>query len=108
MNVFNEYGRRIEKEIRPKSYPIAAKMLEKEQDIPIEAKRPKRDYGSCMSTCQCFAQSRMYGDTIAQLFEDNWYPEPVIGFGLAEPSQYFLDGHNRYPGGVGSLEAGAD
>jgi uncharacterized protein (DUF169 family) len=108
MSIFNEYGKRIEKQIRPKSYPLAVKMLEKEEDIPDEAKRPKRDFGACMSTCQCFALSRTQGATIAQLFEDNWCPEPVIGFGLAEPPQYFLDGHNRYPGGVESLEAGAN
>jgi uncharacterized protein (DUF169 family) len=36
-----------------------------------------------------------------------WCPEPVIGFGLQPPPSYFLEGHNRYPGGVASLEAGA-
>ena len=108
MNVFNEYGRRIEAQIRPKSYPLAIKMLEREEDIPEEADRPKRDFGTCMSTCQCFALSRMFGATMAQLFEDMWCPEPVIGLGLAEPPQYFLDGHNRYPDGVESLEAGAN
>ena len=108
MNVFNEYGKRIEKQIRSASRPMAVKLLESEDEIPEEAKRPKRDYGACISTCQCFALSRMYGETVAQLFEDMWCPEPVIGFGLAEPPQYFLDGHNRYPGGVASLEAGAN
>jgi len=108
MNVFNEYGKRIEEQIRPASHPMAVKLLESENDIPEEAKRPKRDYGACISTCQCFALSRMYGETVAQLFEDMWCPEPVIGFGLAETPKYFLDGHNRYPGGVASLEAGAN
>lgn len=46
--------------------------------------------------------------SIAMLKEDMWCPEPVIGFGLVEPPQYFLDGHNRYPDGVESLEAGAN
>jgi len=108
LSVFNEYGRRIEAQIRPKSYPLAIKMLEREEDIPEEAERPKRDFGTCMSTCQCFALSRMFGATMAQLFEDMWCPEPVIGLGLAELPQYFLDGHNRYPDGVESLEAGAN
>jgi len=108
LNVYNDYGRRIEEQIRPKSYPLAVKMLEREEDVPEEAKRPKRDFGVCMSTCQCFSLSRRFGTVMAQLFEDNWCPEPVIGFGLAEPPQFFLDGHNRYPGGVESLEAGAN
>ena len=108
MNVFNDYGKRIEEQIRPMSHPLAIKMLEREEDIPEEAKRPTRDFRACMSTCQCFALSRKFGVTMAQLFEDMWCPEPVIGFGLAEPPQYFLDGHNRYPDGVESLEAGAN
>jgi uncharacterized protein (DUF169 family) len=37
-----------------------------------------------------------------------WCPEPVIGLGLAEPPQFFLDGHNRYPDGVKTLQAGAN
>ena len=108
MNVFNDYGKRIEEQIRPMSHPLAIKMLEREEDIPEEAKRPRRDFRACMSTCQCFALSRKFGVTMAQLFEDMWCPEPVIGLGLAEPPQYFLDGHNRYPDGVESLEAGAN
>jgi len=108
LNVYNEYGRRIEEQIRTKSHPLAIKMLERKEDLPKEAERPKRDLGVCMSTCQCFALSRKFGATMAQLFEDMWCPEPVIGFGLAAPPQYFLDGHNRYPDGVESLEAGAN
>lgn len=108
MNKFNEYGKRIEEQIRPLSYPLAIKMIEKDRDIPKDAKRPKRDFKKCMSTCQCFSLSRKFGETIAQLFEDMWCPEPVIGFGLCEPPQFFLEGHNRYPIGVASLEAGAN
>lgn len=90
------------------SLPIAVKMLEREEDIPVGAKRPVKDYGACISTCQVFALSRKYGETVAQLFEDMWCPEPVIGFGLAETPQFFLEGNNRYPGGVASLEAGGN
>ena len=37
-----------------------------------------------------------------------WCPEPIIGFGLAEPPEYFFEGKTRYPNGVKSLEAGAN
>jgi uncharacterized protein (DUF169 family) len=90
------------------SHPLAIKMIKTEEDIPADARRPKRDFKVCMSTCQCFSLSRKSGMTIVQLFEDMWCPEPVIGFGLAKPPQYFLDGNNRYPEGVVSLEAGAN
>jgi uncharacterized protein (DUF169 family) len=106
--VFNEYGKLIEEEIRPKSHPLAVKMISNEQAISVEAKRPKKDFGACMATCQCFSLSRRSGETIVQLLEDMWCPEPVIGFGLAKPPQYFLDGYNRYPGGVETLEVGAN
>jgi uncharacterized protein (DUF169 family) len=105
---FNDFGECIEAQLRLSSYPLAVKMLRSKEDIPQEAKRPTVDYGKCLAACQCFALSRKYGETVAELFEDHWCPEPVIGFGLAEPPKFFLDGHNRYPNGVASLEAGAN
>ena len=108
MNVYNEYGKRLENLIRPNSSPLAVRMLRAPDEVPEEALRPVRDFGKCMSTCQTFALSRRFGETVAQLFEDMWCPEPVIGFGLAEPPQYFYEGKTRYPAGVESLEAGAN
>jgi uncharacterized protein (DUF169 family) len=108
LSVYNDYCRRIERQIRPSSHPLAIKMLESAEDIPEGSKRPVRDYGKCMSTCQVFALSRKYGETVAQLFEDMWCPEPVIGFGLAETPRFFLEGRNRFPGGVASLQSGAN
>jgi uncharacterized protein (DUF169 family) len=108
LSVYNDYCRRIERQIRPNSHPIAIKLLESENDIPEGSMRPVRDYGKCMSTCQVFALSRKYGETVAQLFEDMWCPEPVIGFGLAEPPKLFLEGRNRYPGGVATIQSGAN
>jgi uncharacterized protein (DUF169 family) len=107
VNKWNEYARRIEDKIMPNSNILAIKMLESEGDIPEGSVRPKRDFGSCLSTCQCFALSRRERVTIAQLMEDMWCPEPVIGFGIAETPQYFLDGNNRLQN-VESLEAGAN
>jgi uncharacterized protein (DUF169 family) len=108
LNPFNDYGRCIEEQIRPASYPLAIKMLRSLDEVPVDAERPKRDYGACLSTCQCFSLSRKFGKTVAQLFEDMWCPEPVIGLGLAEPPNYFFEGKTRYPDGVSSLEAGAN
>ena len=108
LSEFNDYGKRIVKQIWPSSHPLAVKMLEDRDEVPEMAKRPTVDYGKCLSTCQAFALSRKYGECVAQFFEDMWCPEPVIGFGLAEPPQYFLDGNNRYPDGVASQEAGAN
>ena len=106
MNVYNEYGKSLENLIRPNSHPLAVRMLRSPDEVPDEALRPVRDFGKCMSTCQIFALSRRFGETVAQLFEDMWCPEPVIGFGLQDAPEYFMDGNNRYPRDVSSPEAG--
>lgn len=108
MNKFNELGIQIERQIRLNTYPLAVKMIKTLDDIPESSIRPLNDFGKCLSTCQAFALSRRFGETVAQLFEDMWCPEPVIGFGLAEPPEYFFEGKTRYPAGVKSLEAGAN
>jgi uncharacterized protein (DUF169 family) len=41
------------------------------------------------------------------LKEDMWCSEAVIGFGLGEPPQYFLDGYSRFPQEVETLKAGS-
>jgi len=108
MSQFNEMGLKLEQQLRLNTHPLAIKMLESPDDIPEEAIRPLKNFGKCLSTCQAFALSRRFGETVAQLFEDMWCPEPVIGFGLAEPPDYFFEGKTRYPVGVKSLEAGAN
>lgn len=40
------------------------------------------------------------------LKEDMYCFEPVIGYGMGEPPQEFLNGENRYPGDVETREAG--
>ncbi len=103
---FHEYGEELERRLRLKTYPLALKLLERENEIPAEAKRPLKHLGHHLSLCQAFQVSRRAGGTIAMLKEDHWCCEPVIGFGLGEPPEFFLEGHNRYPRDVASLEAG--
>jgi len=105
---FRKYAEEIERHVRPTTYPFAVRMLRSMDEVPEGAKRPKRDFGKCLSACQGFTLARRYGMSIAMLKEDMWCPEPVIGFGLAETPQYFLEGHNRYPGSVENLKAGAN
>lgn len=108
MNFLRECAERIDKKIRPATLPFAVKLLKRGEDIPDGAQRPKRDFGTCLATCQGFSMSRRYGMSIAMLKEDMWCPEPVIGYGLAAPPKIFLEGHNRYPKVVETLEAGAN
>lgn len=108
LSYYHQCGEELERELRLKTYPMALKLLEKESDIPEDAKRPTRDLGFHLSLCQAFQLSRREGATIAMLLADNWCFEPVVGFGLAAPPERFLQGHNRFPRDVASLEAGSN
>ncbi len=103
----HKYAEEFEKRLRLKTFPLAVKLMEKEEDIPEEAVRPLRDLGYHMPLCQVFATSRRDGTLMAALKEDMLCFEPVVGYGLAEPPQYFLEGHNRFPEDVESLEVGS-
>ena len=107
LNTFCEYGKELEKRLRLKTYPLALKLLQKGTDIPDGAVRPFEDFGYHLSLCQAFQLSRREGQTIAMLKEDMWCFEPVVGYGLAEPPEAFMQGHNRYPQDVSTLEAGS-
>ena len=108
LDIFRGYGEELDRRLRLKTFPVAVKLLEKESDIPDDAIRPVRDLGYHLSLCQCFAQSRREGMVIAELKEDMWCFEPVVGYGLAEPPEYFLEGNNRFPEDVKNLEAGSN
>ena len=120
-DVIHQYGEELERRLRLKTFPLAVKLLEREEDIPKGAQRPMRDFGYHLSLCQAFLRSRVEGTNIygapidgmappspaiAMLKEDMWCPEPIIGYGLAEAPPYFLEGHTRFPGTHKTLEAG--
>jgi uncharacterized protein (DUF169 family) len=106
LNQYHEYGEELEKKLRLKTFPLALRFLKKEEEIPEGTQRPLRDTGHHSSLCQSFQLSRREGAAIAMLKEDMWCPEPVIGYGLGEPPAYFMEGHNRFPKDVKTLEAG--
>jgi uncharacterized protein (DUF169 family) len=99
-------GEELARRLSLRTFPLAMKLLEREKDIPQGAMRPLRDLGYHLELCQAYATSRREGTTIALLLEDMWCMEPIIGYGFAEPPKYFLDGHNRFPQDVETLEAG--
>jgi len=96
----------LEKRLRLKTFPLAIRLLRKDEEPPEGMVRPKRDMGHHLSLCQAFQCSRRDGTPIAMLREDMWCPEPVIGFGLQDAPEYFMGGNNRYPRDVSSPEAG--
>jgi len=99
-NTFREYADELESRLRLKTFPLALKLLERDSDVPAGAVRPVKDLGYHLSLCQAFQLSRREGMTVAMQKNDMWCFEPVVGYGLAEPPDYFLQGRNRYPGEV--------
>jgi uncharacterized protein (DUF169 family) len=73
-------------------------LLEKEEDIPEGAIRPKKDRGIHLAQCQAFAMSRRRGRTVAMLKEDHWCWAPLMGYGLVEdPQDDFVNSHAYFP-----------
>jgi uncharacterized protein (DUF169 family) len=102
---YNSYGEELEKLLLLRTSPIAVKMLEREEDIPAEAIRPKIDRGHHLAQCQAFAMSRREKATVALLKEDNWCWAPLIGYGLVEMPELFSEGDLFFPHFVESREA---
>jgi uncharacterized protein (DUF169 family) len=95
---YNSYGEEIEKLLLLRTSPIAVKMLEREEDIPEGAIRPRRDQGVHYAQCQAFTMSRRHRATVAMLKEDNWCWAPPIAYGLVEkPDDPFIQGHAMFP-----------
>ncbi|MFC2067101.1 DUF169 domain-containing protein [Chloroflexota bacterium] len=105
LSELNSYGEELEKRLRLKTFPFAVKLLEKEADIPEGAVRPKRDLGYHLALCQGFAMSRRDGKHMAMFLEDMWCYSPVLALGIAEPPEYYLEGHTYFPGHVSTLGA---
>ena len=104
----HQWAEEFERRLRLKTFPLAVKLLEKEEHIHEGAMRPMRDLGYHLPLCQGYAISRREGTLVAMLKEDMWCFEPVVGYGIAEPPQYFLDGNNRFPQDVETIEAGSN
>ncbi|MFO7837574.1 MAG: DUF169 domain-containing protein [Candidatus Thorarchaeota archaeon] len=103
---YRKYGEELLARLKLRTYPLALKLMKTESEIPSGAHRPLRDSGHHLSLCQAFQKSRREGMEVAMLKEDMWCFEPVVGYGLGEPPEYFMDGNNRYPVDVETQEAG--
>jgi len=81
---FNRHGDELERLLLLRTSPLAIKVLEKEEEIPEDAFRPRRDHGFHLSQCQAFAMSRRQRITVVMQKEDHWCWAPLIGFGLVD------------------------
>jgi uncharacterized protein (DUF169 family) len=74
--------------IKHQTYPLAIKMLQSEDEISQDAKRPLRDYGASFALCQALAISRKEGLTIVLDKESQSCPIALVGLGFVRPEEY--------------------
>ena len=104
----NKCGEELETRLQLRTSPVALKMIEREEDIPEGAIRPRKETGYHLDLCQAFARSRRERVAVAMLKEDHWCYVPVLAFGLAEAPAFFLEGYTDFPSRVADLEAARD
>jgi uncharacterized protein (DUF169 family) len=97
LNKIKQFGEELDTLLQLRTSSLAVRMLEKEEDIPENAVRPKRDLGKHVAQCQAFALSRRKEKTIAVLKEDNWCWAPLLSFGLVEIPEFFMEGKAFFP-----------
>ncbi len=82
----------MSKHIRPETFPLAIKMAKKGEVLPEKIKRPVRDLGVEVATCQGFSLARRYGWSLAIYGEDISCPLTKVAFGFEKEVAYFTDG----------------
>lgn len=107
MHHLKAFREAVDNYIRPRTPPVAVKLLKREADIPESAQRPLRDLGHRVALCQGFAFARRNGVTLAMLKEDQYCPLGIIALGLVEPPAFWLEGNTNLGRYAGTPEAAA-
>lgn len=101
------FAREIELLVRPQTFPLAIKMLSKNDPAPQKAKRPSRDWGIQIATCQAVSMARRYGWTLIVGREDLNCVLTKTVFGFEKETRYYIEGHCSCGMYTETLEAGA-
>src|SRR5438270_13287477 len=88
-----EFAKEIDTHIRPASFPLAIRMLKQGEQLPEKAKRPKRDMGVQIATCQGITMGRRYGWTVAIGKEDLNCVLTKTDYGIEKQMPYYTEGN---------------
>jgi len=94
---WHEISAKLEKYLRPETFPLAIRLIKDEKDIPEKAIRPLRDFKCRLCVCQGFSYAKKTGKTVAFNFEDNYCIEGAVALGWVEKPLYMKDGSAIYP-----------
>lgn len=76
---WKEKGKELSQWIRPRSYPLAIKLIKQGEEFPSDVHYPQRDMGIKITLCQAFTMGRLYGQTVAMTKEDAVFcPGPLL------------------------------
>lgn len=82
----------LEKHLRLQTFPLAIRMWPHGEALPERARRPRRDLGIQVATCQVFGMARRYGWSFAITLEDLACPLTIVAFGFEEAPDDYLAG----------------
>ncbi len=87
-----ELSERLDRYVRPDTFPLAIRMIAPGEELPAKAKLPRRDMGGEAAVCQAYAVARRYGWTLALTREEVNCPLTRIAYGLDAPTASYEAG----------------
>ena len=107
MDILKRFQKALDEHLSLRSSPIAIKLLEREEDIPPNMGRPRRDLGESIRPCVGWHLARHKEVPVAMLLDDfaTTCPSGVFIFGLLEPIPSWLEGDLSYGIYTASREA---
>jgi uncharacterized protein (DUF169 family) len=98
----------IDRYIRPGTYPVAVRLLRRDEEVPAGYQEPAQAYGQRIALCQAAFLARRLGAYIVVAEQDQACPAGHIAMGFAEPPAFWLEGHfDLAAGRTSTLEAAA-
>ena len=97
MVTLSEIDKTMSTYIRPQTYPVAVKMLKREEEVPKDAQRPLKDFGHPFTLCQALALCRTEEVTIVLDRDSQSCPIALVGLGFVRPDEYLSDKYMVVP-----------
>ena len=84
MNDWSKQAQTLNTFIRPQTFPVGIKMVERIDEFPEKTRRPFKDLGFQTTICVAIAMTRKYGWTIGMAGEDNVCPVASLFYGWSD------------------------
>lgn len=85
MTGWSEKAQALATFVRPLTFPLAVKMVERVEDFPERTRRPLKDMGFKTNICVGMTLARKYGWTVGMTAEDNACPVAAYTYGWSDP-----------------------